>query len=166
MKFFRDTTGRQWQLSVTAGTMKRVQALCGVNLYQIIELDDDSKTSLLERLASDPILLVDVLYAVCKPQADQLHVSDSDFGEAMSGQTIDDASDALLQEIVDFFPEVKRQAMTRVLSAARRLRTAQEKQLMDLMQDPDFDRKIDSALQKLNLSSGSSQESSASIPTP
>lgn len=165
MKFFRDTNGRQWQLSVTVGAMKRVQALCGVNLYQIIELDN-SKTSLLDRLASDPILLVDVLYAVCKPQADQIHVSDSDFGEAMTGQTIDDASDALLQEIVDFFPEAKRQAMTRVLSAARRFRTAQEKHLMDLVQDPDFDRKIDSALQKLNPSSGSSQASSASTPIP
>ena len=165
MKFFRDTAGRQWPVSVTVGAMKRVQALCGVNLYQIIELDD-KKDSLLNRLASDPILLVDVLYAVCKPQADQLHVSDIDFGEAMSGQTIDDASDALLQEIVDFFPEAKRLAMTKILNAARRFRTTRENQLRKMVQDPDFDSKIDSALQKLNPSSGNVLESSESIPIP
>lgn len=165
MKFFRDTAGRQWQLSVTVAAMKRVHALCGVNLYQIIELDD-SRSSLLDRLASDPVLLVDVLYAVCKPQADQLHVSDVDFGEAMSGSTIDDASNALLEEIVDFFPEAKRLALKKVLTATRRFRTAQETRLMDLIQDPDFDRKIESALQKLNPSSGSTPGSSASIHTP
>jgi len=59
MKTFNDNTGRSWTLSVTVGTIKRVRALCGVDLANIITLEagKQPKVDLLERLASDPVLL-------------------------------------------------------------------------------------------------------------
>ena len=87
MKTFTDNTGRTWTLSVTVGTIKRVRALCGVDLANIISIEAGKapNVGLLDRLASDPVLLVDVLYAVCKPEADAQNVSDEDFGRAMAG---------------------------------------------------------------------------------
>ena len=72
MKTFTDNTGRTWTLSVTVGTIKRVRALCGVDLANIITMESGKtpNVGLLERLAADPVLLVDVLFAVCKPEAD------------------------------------------------------------------------------------------------
>ena len=69
MKTFTDNTGRTWTLSVTVGTIKRVRALCSVDLANIITIEAGKapNVGLLDRLASDPVLLVDVLYAVCKP---------------------------------------------------------------------------------------------------
>ena len=39
MKTFTDNTGRTWTLSVTVGTIKRVRALCGVDLANIITME-------------------------------------------------------------------------------------------------------------------------------
>ena len=103
MKSFTDNKGRTWTLEVTVATVKRVRALCKVDLYSIVELDKNNKPSaeLLERLSSDPVLLVDVLFAVCKPQADKLGITDEDFGESMAGDAIEHATTALLEEIIE-----------------------------------------------------------------
>ena len=105
MKTFTDNTGRVWMLAVNVGAIKRVRALCGVDLNSIIELDEKNKPSakLLERLSTDPVLLVDVLYAVCKAECDQKGVTDEDFGMAMGADAVEYATTALLDEIIDFF---------------------------------------------------------------
>ena len=164
MKSFKDCTGRAWTITVNVGTMKRVRALCGVDLYKIIEIDENNNPSskLLDQLSSDPVLLVDVLYAVCKPDADKLGVSDIEFGESMTGDTVESATNALLDELVDFFPEAKRQVFRKVLLATRRFQAATEKQLNALLSDPQFDEKIDSELKRLLGSSGNTPESSES----
>ena len=56
MKTFTDNTGRTWTLSVTVGTIKRVRALCGVDLANIISIEAGKapNVGLLDRLASDP----------------------------------------------------------------------------------------------------------------
>ena len=60
MKSFTDNAGRVWMLAVNVGAIKRVRALCGVDLNSIIELDEKNKPTakLLERLSTDPVLLV------------------------------------------------------------------------------------------------------------
>ena len=40
MKSFTDNTGRTWTLAVTVGTIKRVRALCDVDLANIITIED------------------------------------------------------------------------------------------------------------------------------
>ncbi len=68
MKSFCDNTGRTWIINVNVGTIKRVRALCNVDLANIISIENGSvpKVDLLEKLANDPVLLVDVLYAFVK----------------------------------------------------------------------------------------------------
>ena len=39
MKTFTDNKGRTWTLEVTVATVKRVRALCRVDLNSIVELD-------------------------------------------------------------------------------------------------------------------------------
>ena len=105
MKSFTDSLGRAWTLVVNMATIKRVRALCGVELNTIVEVEDGRPSAkLLERFSSDPVLLVDVLYAVCKPECDQRNVSDEDFGAAMAGDAVEQATDALLDEVIDLFP--------------------------------------------------------------
>jgi hypothetical protein len=69
------------------------------------------------------VLLVDVLYAVCKEEADSRNVSDEEFGRSMAGDAIEFATAALLDEIIDFFPEAKRKVFRRILDATRRFET-------------------------------------------
>lgn len=167
MKSFTDNTGRAWMLAVTVGTIKRVRALCGVDLANIITLEagKQPKVDLLERLASDPVLLVDVLYAVCKPEADTRNISDEEFGRAMAGDAIELATAALLDEVIDFFPEAKRQVFRKILNATRRFEIKSKQALTELLTDPELDGKIDAALEQLMNSSSASPESSESTPT-
>ena len=162
MKSFCDNAGRTWLININVGTIKQVRALCDVDLANIIsmEVGKPPKVDLLEKLAADPVLLVDVLYAVCKEEADQKNISDIDFGKAMAGDAIEKATAALLDEVVDFFPEAKRRILQKILSASRRFEL-KSKQLLDtVMNDPALDEKIDSELTRLTTSSVNSQESS------
>ena len=161
MKSFTDNLGRTWMLVVNVAAIKRVRALCDVDLNAIVEIDHDNNpsTKLLERLSSDPVLLVDVLYAVCKPDCDQKQVSDQDFGAAMAGDAIDHATTALLDEIVDFFPEAKRLAFKKILSATRRFEEIAKKKLEMMLQDGKFEEKLVSELERLTGLSGSAPAS-------
>ena len=54
-----------------------------------------------------------MLYVVCKTEADANGVTDEQFGEAMAGDAIDQATKALLEEIVDFSPSPRDRARAR-----------------------------------------------------
>lgn len=167
MKTFTDNTGRTWTLLVNVATIKRVRALCGVDLNSIIEVEDGKPTTkLLERLSTDPVLLVDVLYAVCRPECEQKGVSDEDFGAAMAGDAIEQATSALLDEVIDFFPEAKRLAFRKILSASRRFEEMARKRLAAAMADSGFEDRVVSELERLTGLSPNAPESSESTLTP
>lgn len=161
MKSFTDNAGRVWTLAVTVAAIKRVRSLCDVDLNSIIEIDEKNNPSakLLERLSTDPVLLVDVLYAVCKPEADSKNISDEEFGAAMAGDAIEHATSALLDEIIDFFPEAKRQAFKKILSATRRFEAIAKKQMKAMIADGKFEDKLVSELERLTGLSTSVPES-------
>lgn len=148
MKSFLDNAGRTWTLAVNVAAIKRVRALCDVDLTKIVELDAQGRPSaeLLERLANDPVLLVDVLYAVCKPEADANGVTDEAFGGAMVGDAIEHATSALLDEVVDFFPEAKRLALRKILAAGRRFAAIATERMKTLLGDEKFEENLVSEL--------------------
>jgi len=167
MKSFTDNMGRTWTLVVNVATIKRVRALCGVDLNSIVEVEDGKPSAkLLERLSNDPVLLVDVLYAVCRPECEQKGVSDEDFGAAMAGDAVEQATDALLDEIVDFFPAAKRKAFQRILSASRRFGEAARRRLEATLADGRIEDALVSELERLTGLSPSAPESAESTPTP
>ena len=167
MKSFTDNLGRTWTLVVNVATVKRVRALCEVDLNTVVEVEDGKPSAkLLERLSSDPVLLVDVLYAVCKPECDQRGVSDEDFGAAMAGDSVEAATDALLDEIIDFFPETKRRAFRKILSASRRFGEAAKKRLAELLEDGRFEDALVSELERLTGLSPNARESLEQTPAP
>ena len=164
MKTFKDNAGRNWTLAVNVAAIKRVKGLLNVNLL------DTAGGKLIDDLISDPILLVDVLYALCKPEADANGVSDVQFGEAMSGDAIDLATTAMLEELADFFPKDRdRQRARRVLSMMDKL-IAKAQDTLDAKlaaAEPQLEKMMLERLERTLLpSSTSSPASSASTPTP
>jgi len=83
MRSFKDNEGRQWSVDINVAAIKRVRGLTGTDLMQVIE------GTLIEKLICDPVLLCDVVYAICKPEADTRNVSDEEFGKAMAGDAIE-----------------------------------------------------------------------------
>ena len=103
-----DGEGRTWSTAINVNSVKRAQQLVNVNLLQVFDGD------LLNRLADDPVLLVNTLYAVCKPQADERGVTEEQFGEILVGDTIEQAAEALVRGIIDFFPKDRRPVLNRL----------------------------------------------------
>lgn len=115
MHTFLDTRGRTWIITINVDAIRRVRALLGVNLLDVVE------GNLLERLVSDPILLCDILFALIRPEAEARQISDEDFGRALGGDALDQATNALLEELVDFFPSGKRVVLRKALEKLRTL---------------------------------------------
>ena len=110
MKIFKDNTGREWQLVLNVYAMKQIRAKLGIDLINVIQLDKSGnvKVDLIDQIANDPCLLVDILWVLCEEQAKVLNVTDVAFGSALAGDAIEDATKAFLDELVDFFPEMRR----------------------------------------------------------
>lgn len=167
MASFKDCEGRVWDVRITVTSLRRVISLADADLLTIVE------GKLIERLISDPYLLCDVLYAVCKPQADVLGVSDEAFGEALAGDPIADATTALLEGIVDFFQNSRdRAALRRVLAATKKAqegaRSLVEKRLasgtLERVIDVELARAEKEADEDLAELLGAAGESSGSVP--
>jgi hypothetical protein len=101
MKTFKDNADRTWTIVVHVTAVKRCRALAEVDLYGLV---NDGLQGL-GRLLGDPVALVDVLYVLCKDEADKRGVTDEDFGRAMAGDAIEHATKAFLEELTDFFPD-------------------------------------------------------------
>jgi hypothetical protein len=124
----------------------------------------------------DPVLLCDVIYAACKPQADERQVSDEAFGASMAGDAIEHATAALLEELVDFCPSPRDRAnLGRVLMATREVmdkaRDVVERRIDELIDGGALERAVLEAVPpKVEAaaggSSGSAPASSASIQPP
>jgi hypothetical protein len=158
LKTFVDNTGRAWTVTVNVDAIKRVRGLVNVDLLEVL----DGK--LLERLASDPILLCDLVYALCKPEADARQVSDEEFGRAMAGDAIDSATAALMEELVGFFPKGRRELLSKALGKLRTLEAMALRAAEDRLDSPALEQEMAEALGKLGDSSGNLPASSAAIP--
>ena len=113
MKTFKDNAGRSWSISVDIATIRRVRKVLGVNLVA------SDLADILKKILGDPVLLCDILYVVCKPEADKEGISDEDFGRAMAGDAIEHATVAFLEALADFTPNPRDRA--RVLRAIREI---------------------------------------------
>ena len=110
MKAFTDAKGRSWEIELNIRQMKRVRDILGVDLVNVIQTRSDGSiaTDTIDRVANDPILLCDILWVLCEQQAKLAGVTDDDFGSSLAGDSIETATRAFLDELVDFFPGARR----------------------------------------------------------
>ena len=146
MKTFKDNEGRSWNVSVNVAAMKRVKTLLNLNLMDAVESD------LIQRLATDPMLLCDVIYAICKPDADKRNVSDEQFGQSMAGDVIEHAT--------------KRQVLRKAVEKFKKVQTRAVETADKYLDSPIFEKRIEDALKNITDFSGNLPESSESILTP
>ena len=121
----------------------------------------EKKNSLIDQMALDPILLVDVLYAVCQPQAEENRVDDIEFGESIGGDIIDHATGAFLEALVDFFPAARRHLLKRAISIREMIdksATQQAEKSLDSIDQSLIDRAVEITLKKLGEQSENSPE--------
>lgn len=159
MKTFNDNAGRTWTIAVNVDAIKRVRSLLEVDLLEIVE------GKLIEKLIRDPVLLCDVVYAVCKPEADAKGVSDEDFGRSMAGDAIEHATKALLEDLVGFSPSPRDRAnLKRVLDTTWDVMERARDLVEQRLASGELEKVVERALRTAGSSSGAAPASSESTP--
>ena len=170
MQKFVDSHGRVWVIEINAAVIKRVRALTGINLYEVVDGE------LMEKLESDIVLFCDLLYAICKPQADRDQISDEQFGEGLAGDVIDEATTAFIEAMLQFLPERHRHRTRRAVAKQQRTQSRLNQMIVNKLDDETIEtrlvqkieQEIDDRLQRLESSDffTNSRESSASTQGP
>ena len=164
MRQFTDTKERVWDVELNVRQMKRVRDVLGIDLVNVIQAGKDGAvaTDTLDRVANDPILLVDILWVLCEGQAKAAGVTDDDFGSSLAGDSIADATRAFLDELVDFFPGARRLFLKKAVDLARKFETENAEMLEKALASPEFEERLKTSLQP----PAASRESAASTPAP
>ena len=121
MKEFRDDQGRPWMVAITVAAAERVRGLVTVDVTDDVEqsdgsvsrqtrkapldiIDTSSIANTLQILRSQYGTVGEVLYAICRKQADEKKISREDFLDGLRGDAIEAGVRAIEEELVDFFP--------------------------------------------------------------
>ena len=167
MRQFKDNAGRTWTIAVNVDSIKRVKALVKDDDGDPVNLLAAVEGRLLEKLVESPILLCDVVYALCKPDADAFlpnKVSDEDFGRAMAGEAIDGATAALLEDLSDFFPASKRPMLQTAVKKLRQLQQIAMDEAVKRLESPILEQRLRQTI--ANDLFGDSPALSVSTPAP
>ena len=164
MRQFTDTKERVWDVELNVRQMKRVRDVLGIDLVNVIQAGNDGAvaTDTLDRVANDPILLVDILWVLCEGQAKAAGVTDDDFGSSLAGDSISDATRAFLDELVDFFPGARRLFLKKAVDLARKYETENAQMLEKALASPEFEERLKTSL----IPPAVSRESAESTPAP
>lgn len=100
MSAFFDCKGRDWTLRLTVGVLADVRTHAGIDLGKAIR----SEQSLSDLLFGDPSDLVKVLWVLVSKKAEERQVTPEEFAHGFDGPALEQATEALLQAIADFFP--------------------------------------------------------------
>jgi hypothetical protein len=158
MQKFRDNAGRTWEVAIDIAGIKRVRSLLGIDILSGL----DGKG--LDPITRDPVVFVDILYVLCKPEADRAGLTDEEFGRGLGGDALHAASEAFTEAFISFCPNPRdrkrlRRAVDQMSAMLEKARDS-----MDSTLESRVAQAVNSRLVAHGDSSGISPEPSESIP--
>lgn len=114
MSKFATTDGREWVVAVNVGTVKRVRDATGVNVLALI-----SDQAAIADAFSDNVKLAEVIASVIRPQLEAAGATDEQFFSVVDGTVIENATEALLAEVANFFQEPRRTILLKAMEKVK-----------------------------------------------
>jgi len=109
MHAFTDKANRTWRINLNVATVRKVHAETGIHLGNLLNSEEVVK------FQSDELVIGDVLWALVKEQAQDQGIDRNGFESQLSGAVIMQATDALLNEFLDFLADGRRAEILRLL---------------------------------------------------
>lgn len=127
MAKYTDTKGREWPVRLTVRTVKyiRDEVTAGGKPYDILDV---SGGEVLAKLNTDPVLVSDTLWIICRELAKERGVSQDDFLDSLTGDAILDAGAALVEALADFFPKLEGAQVRKAQEYIMKVRTEAAKE--------------------------------------
>lgn len=141
MQTFTDAAGRDWSIVITIAAVKHLRVKIDIDLAA------DDLGALLQKMAADPVVLCDVLYCLCESQIEKAGITPEQFGEGLSGDAIDSASDAFLAALVEFTPKKKRAILRGVLDKVREAEEMAATAALEYLESDKFNKEMMSAIE-------------------
>jgi hypothetical protein len=141
---FLDRAGRLWQLELNYGLATRIRKSLGVDLANA------HNGEALQQLGTDDELLVATLFALVEEQAQRAEVSPEAFTEALDGEVLEHAGEALSEMIRLFTRPAIRPVIEAMLAKGTEGRTAAIELATKKLQSPSAQAAIDRQLAKLD----------------
>ena len=118
MPKFKDASGTEWKFEIDLEAIEIVLQCTEINLCHVL----DNEGELLQRLADDESLLCKVMFAL-------VHDGNTlqKFQRQFRGDSIDQAFDALVEGLKNFFPSRKRKVIESMLKRSHQFEELQEK---------------------------------------
>jgi hypothetical protein len=127
MPSFKDTNGKEWTVRIDAPKIREVRSICSLDLAA-------NDGSAFQKLADDVVLLVDTLWVLCREQANG--VTDVQFGQALVGDPLEAATKALIDGLLDFFPQPKRSLLRSLYENQQSMMAEGSKMVEEKITDP------------------------------
>lgn len=165
MHTFRDNAGRDWTITITVSTLRRVQAVTGLNLATLANGGDANPLKPLAELIGDALKFAEVLHAVLKPEIEARGLKLDEFCDALAGDALFEAGQAFARAFVFFFhPQRTRAPLLQMIEKSQLL--GLELMARGLPELEAFDPAVEAEriLKSLTSSSGSVPEFSALTP--
>lgn len=159
MKQFTDANGKKWSLAINIGTVKLCRDLLGVNLLE----PEAGNPPLVTSLGTDDIFLVDLIYCLCKEEADKAGITDIAFGQSFNGKVLHEAANAFFSEYMDFFRDRGRTDRLEAISREKQIIDKATQRAKEEIEKLDLD---DAVEQVFGNGSIGLPESPESTPTP
>lgn len=164
---FTDCKGRTWEIEITWTSAQRLKKETGVDIDSLVPKPSESKEISLQAFhdfITDGERLFPVIWALVRPEAERLNITQEDFGGGFNGETFIAAGLTFTAALIDFFPnhlrksllaKVREKGQAAQIAAANRL----TKELDKIDPEKAVNDHIDEALRK---SSGGLLEPQAS----
>jgi len=136
MATWTDKTGTTHHVEIDVPTARRLRDECNVDLLQCL-LSANHIQRVLESLTEDPVLPM-----TCVAIVEDIDDVDG-FAKLFNGQALQDASGALIEAIIDFFPEpqksILRRLWNRTTEAMLQMHTTATAEVLKAIDDIDLD---------------------------
>ena len=145
MRYFKDSSGREWSISVTIGAAMLLKEKLGIDLLQ----PEQGKVPLVTRLGTDEILLAQTIATLLEKQFDEKKVSATDIYDLFDGATLEAAHKAFYEDLIDFFQKSGRDDRATIIRRQMEVIMLGVEKMKTRIEGIDIQARLDQEIQRL-----------------
>lgn len=139
---FTDLEGRRWTLVLNVHLAQQIRDSLGLDFLAA----EDGKA--ITAVGQSDEQLVQVLFALCEPQAEKSEVTPEAFARGLGGDVLEQASDALTGAVMLFTRPARRPVLQGILDRAKEALTRQQEMLVQRIKSGAVDRLMEAKLEE------------------
>jgi len=147
MHKFEDAKGTKWTIQLDTTMTRAIRAELGVDL---LNLDESSVAD----LVGNDETLVDVISLICTNQIEREGMDGKDFAGCLIGDALDDACDALINEVVFISSHSRRTIVAKVWQKAKAAESMMTERAVKMLDSGVVEEKVEKAMQEMEARLG------------